>query len=443
MAVRFKAMRAGASSLASVIGMAAVLTGAHVGAGSAQALDAGTVPVAERWTATFATAARYYSWSGTRGMPGNGSTSPGSGTLVHVPFALQLLGQPTDDFRVELLARGGWVSARQDTPGLSGEVGTFTDTLASGTVTYLGFGGLQPFVSMDINAPTGRSALFGSAANARMDPDLVDIDIFGEGWNIGPSIGANIAVTDRLMATLAAGYTWRGVYDREISLAALTSERNNQQLTRVDPGDLFTVSGALAYEGGPWTAKLSGAVWTETATLENGAPLFRAGTTYQAGLTIDHAWQNGWGVSTLTGNYWNRGNNDVRFVGAAALAVEPFNTNSNVYSAGFQHLWQMGDFWFGPVGSVLYRDRNGYDLGTLQYVPAKLRYTAGVTAHLVRRNGLSLDLRAEHMWMHEGETTAINGQMYSVLANGYVLNDAAPQRMSTGWRIGAGLSLKF
>ncbi len=49
---------------------------------------------------------------------------------------------------------------------------TFTDTVASGTLTYLGWQGVQPFASLNANLPTGRATLFGPAANARMDPDL-------------------------------------------------------------------------------------------------------------------------------------------------------------------------------------------------------------------------------------------------------------------------------
>lgn len=446
--MRVRGSIAARKSFASVIGMIAVVSGAHAADLPAPPLNGDAyiwppAPISDRWTTTFASAVRYYSWSGTRGTPGNASENRGSGTQVYVPYALQVIGQPTDEFKVELLGRGGWVSSRQNTLGLSGEAQTATDTLATGTVTYLGLGGMQPFFSLNLNMPTGKSALFGSAANARMDPDLVELGGFGEGWNIGPTIGANIELTDTLIATFAAGYTWRGVYDRENSLAVTTDQRDNQQLTHVDSGDVFTLTAAVSYRNGPWTAKVNGAISTETTTFENGVALFKAGTSYRAGTIIDHAWQNGWGVSSFTGIYSRSGNNNVKFRGNDELVVEPFNTNSNLYSAWLQHLWQRDNFWFGPVGSILYRDRNGYNSGTLQFVPAKLRYTAGVTAYLVQGNGLSLDLRAEHVWMREGETTAINGQMYSVLANGYVLNEATPERSSRGWRFSGGLNVKF
>ena len=170
-----------------------------------------------RWTATFASEVRYFSWRSDRGFPPRDAPpdARGSGSQWYIPFALQVIGRPNDDFKFELLGRGGWVNSRQSTPGFSGEVSTFTDTQVSTTVTYYGFNGIQPFVALNLNIPTGKSSLPGTAANARMDPDLVGIASFGEGWNIGPTIGFNLPITRNLMFTTSAGYTLRGKFDRE------------------------------------------------------------------------------------------------------------------------------------------------------------------------------------------------------------------------------------
>ena len=160
-----------------------------------------------------------------------------------MPFALKSAGRlPNRDFNVELVARGGYVWARQSSGRLSGEVSTVTDTTTSVAVTYLGWQAIQPFASVATNLPTGRSALYGSAANARMDPDLVDIANFGEGFNIGPSIGVNIAVTGSLVLTVSAGYTWRGPFDRENGLDA--TDPNIQSPA------LGSSMGSGEYEGG-------------------------------------------------------------------------------------------------------------------------------------------------------------------------------------------------
>src|SRR5258707_1338742 len=165
--------------------LVAALCGAIATTSFANAEDA--APSA--WSITAASEARYFSWHSNRGFPVGVATGGGSGSELYIPYALQLVGRPHDDFKIEILGRAGWVQARQDTAGLSGQVATPTDTVISSTVTYYGLNGIQPFFSLNFNLPTGQSALFGTAANARMDPDLVDIAGFGEGLNVGPTVG--------------------------------------------------------------------------------------------------------------------------------------------------------------------------------------------------------------------------------------------------------------
>ena len=56
--------------------------------------------------------------------------------------------------------------------------------------------------------------LSGTETFARMDPDLVDLSTFGEGWNFGPTIGFNVPITQTLILSAGVGHTWRGLYDR-------------------------------------------------------------------------------------------------------------------------------------------------------------------------------------------------------------------------------------
>lgn len=399
----------------------------------------------ERWSATFASELRYFFWEGDRGMPASASGSAGSGMQLYVPYALQLVGQPNDQYKVELLGRGGWVRAKQSTAGLVGDVDTVTDTVANATLTYLGFNGFQPFAALSVNMPTGRSALFGSAANARMDPDLVELSSYGEGWNIGPTVGFNLPLTPAMIFTASAGYTWRGAFDRE---NALTSDDPNQppsaaqSMTSIDPGDVFTVTAALAYKDGPWSATLLGSVSEETETSQSGVPLYKPGRRYLGSATLSHAWAQA-GVTTLTASMAHSARNEVLFLGASALATEPMNTNSNLYRVGLQHLAPFGALWIGPAGSVLYRDSNGYDATTLQFVPAKERYAAGLIARYGASDKITFNLRAEHVWTREDEKQAIDGEQFSVLANAFVAGSAVPVVSSRGWQIAGGLNVKF
>src|SRR5258707_371140 len=97
------------------------------------------------WSITAASELRYFSWHSNRGFPVGVATGGGSGSELYIPYALQLIGRPNDDFKIEILGRAGWVWARQATSGLSGELATTTDTVLSSTVTYYGINGIQPF----------------------------------------------------------------------------------------------------------------------------------------------------------------------------------------------------------------------------------------------------------------------------------------------------------
>ena len=395
------------------------------------------------WTATFASEIRYYSWAGDVGFaPRNAPENVrGGGSQLYIPFALQISGKPHEDFKFEILGRGGWVDSRQTTPGLSGAVSTFTDTAISATTTYFGFNGVQPFVSLNGNIPTGRSSLSGAQANARMDPDLVEIGSFGEGWNVGPTVGVNVPLTANLIWTTSAGYTWRGPFNREDSLAP--TDPTVQTASNVDPGDVFTVTSSVGYQNGAFAGMISGTVSWETATTENGMALYRPGTRDRLTGTWSYP-SDDFGVTTLSAAAAHSERNEVLFLAATALATEPFNTNSNLYRVGLEHLFPLGQLWMGPVASYLHRDRNSYDSGTLQFVPAKTRLSAGVVARMAVGDTVTFNARAEHVWTRQNEDPAPGDQRASVLAGGSpVVGIPVPVVSSKGWQFAFGANVRY
>jgi hypothetical protein len=395
------------------------------------------------WTATFASEIRYYTWAGDVGFaPRNAPENVrGSGSQLYVPFAMQIEGKPNPDLKFVALARGGWVDSQQTTKGFSGEVSTLTDTQVSSTATYFGFNGVQPFVSVLANIPTGRSSLDGNSANARMDPDLVEIASFGEGWNVGPTVGVNVPLTGNLVVTLSGGYTWRGEFDREDSLAP--NDPTVKIASEVDPGEVATGAVVIAYQSGPFASQISGSVSWESETEENGRPLYRPGLRYLISGKWTYDWM-GAGFTTLTAAAAHSEKNEVLFFGASSLATEPFNTNSNVYRVGIEHLFPLGRLWVGPVGSYLHRDQNAYDPGTLQFVPAKTRWAAGVVARYAANDRITFNMRAEHVWTEQEEDPAPGGGRSSPLVGG-ALQPGTPLPVieATGWQFAFGANVRY
>ena len=83
-----------------------------------------------------------------------------------------------------------------------------------------------------------------------MDPDLVDISTFGEGLNIGPTVGVNIPLTEAWLLTMSAGYTPRGAYDMEGPLTPPGGGAAPQSVN-IQPGDALTVTAVLGYQAAP------------------------------------------------------------------------------------------------------------------------------------------------------------------------------------------------
>jgi opacity protein-like surface antigen len=409
------------------------------------------------WTQTFASEVRYDSWRSNRPFPANATTpggnfllpSSGSGSELYIPYATQLTGQ-NNDWKIELLGRGGWVEARQTTSGLTGYVQTATDTVASATFTYLGMQGLQPFAAVELNLPTGLASLPANAIAAQMDPDLVDISTFGEGFNIGPTLGFNLPITNSLLLTLSAGYTHRGTFERQSTLTPPTPPAPTGVPAKIDPGDVLTGTVSVGYQIGQLTTKLTGTISQQTSTTDvNDIPFLRAGMTYLAAGTWTYAWPgDNIGVTTLNASASHSNRNQVMFQCLAAcpttLVTEPFNSNSNLYRVGLEHLFAVGQVAFGPMGSFLFRDANGYVPTTLQFVPAKQRWSAGAQAKYAPSNTVVFNARVERVWIRANETPALpNNTTFSVLANTPVPSFTVPVVSGNGWQFSVGATASF
>lgn len=355
---------------------------------------------ASRWQFTVNQETRVSGWKGSSGFPGSATTAGGSGTQLYVPLSVQAVGNPNDNTKLELLARGGYVYSRQSTPGQTGYVSTQTDTVLSGTLTLLNFQGFQPFVSANVNLPTGKPALFGSSANARMDPDFVDIASFGEGWNVGPTIGTNIALSDSLMVTLGAGYTNRFAYTRE---GAIDTKTGRQGTTRIDPGNAITLNASLGYDATPISVQVSASYSTESTSYLDHNPSFRAGDRYSVSGTLGYTWRAD--MTTTVNGSWSHGKrNTIKSESGNAFIPERFNSNSDVFRVQVEQAFSKDNWTVSPFGNWMKRDTNSYNPPTYQFVPAKTRWGAGVNVTHSSGNALTLRGSFERIWVREDES---------------------------------------
>ncbi len=173
-------------------------------------------------------------------------------------------------------------------------------------------------------------------------------------------------------------------------------------------------------------------------------PTFRPGLRYLLSLQSSYKWPENWGVTELTSALAHSNRNKVLLTdGSGLLALESLNSNSNVYRVGLQHLFPVHQFQVGPTGSLLYRDRNGYNSTTLQFVPQKTRWAAGMVAQYAPNATVTLNARIEHVWTHENESPTDDGAKLDVLARSLIPASTVPAISGTAWQTSFGINVKL
>ena len=296
--------------------------------------------------------------------------------------------------KFEFVGRAGYVDSKQTTPGLSGSVSHLTDTVGSATWTYLALPGVHPYLSLNVNAPTGKSVLPGTDGFARMDPDLVDIPTFGEGWNFGATLGANVAFAQNVIGSLAVGHTIRNSYDRDNP-----GPTGSLGIINLSPGDVTTINAALGFRHGALTSQISGSYSHEGATSFAGVPAFQLGDRIIVLSQSSYAWNEA-SVTSLTVS-WNHFQKNRVLSPPPFFVSEAFNSNSNVYRVRLEHAFSFGTWSVGPIVSWLLRDENAYSPTAFQFVPAKTRWSAGGTARYQVNDRSLFYATVEHIWIEE------------------------------------------
>jgi hypothetical protein len=338
------------------------------------------------WATVVSAEARYYAWSNSLGS---------RGAQFYLPLAVQFSNRPSSEWKVEYLLRSGYIWTRQTTSTSSAESSSMTDSTVAATVTYYGWNGVQPFVALNTSVPTANwtwSGSAGSSSTSRTDSDIIATPVVGQGWNVGPSVGANIALAPTLIATVGFGYTYRGPFDGGPLATALG---------RLNPGDVSTVNAGLGWSGERAVVQTAVSYSWETISYLNGAPIYRAGDRIIAVVKGGYAWDRNWS-SRAAFHLSHFAKNEVPLVaGIPPLVREAFNSNSTVYRVTFEQLYSRDNYSVGPTVTFLYRDRNGYDPMMIQFVPAKSSWSAGGVAQIAASERVAINLRGEHIWVDE------------------------------------------
>lgn len=339
--------------------------------------------------------ARLITWETRDGSTGQVRSK---GTQFYVPFGAEGSARFGQSFRVSLVARSGYVQTRNkfltNNPSdvddrnfyRTESFESITDTSLNAKVSLFSIPGIQPYVSMAVNLPTGRTLVRNRSVF--VDTDIVQLGAYGQGLNLAPTVGVNVPIGSNFLASIAGGWARRGTLDRFIE------SPRGQVIAVTDPGDSRTLSGTLAYQNGPFSARVLGSYTFHGATTVNHFRTFKNGESYSMGASVDYELNRNWSVSTS----FTRSHSKINFLPIerqGPLFPEDFNSNNAVNSFTADPTYAEGRWSFGPLFAYTYRDRNGWDPAVGDFVPAKQSRTFGVTAQFAATDTLKFTSRVE------------------------------------------------
>ena len=369
-----------------------LLIAAHACGAAAQSSDSSDGTVSFR----FNPEARWVTWDSHYTTTGQ---EVSSGSQFYVPFGGSMIMR-NDAMKLNLTARSGYVDTRHEVTDRDGkktiaQFRTQTDTAVSATVTIFGIPGIQPYVSVASNIPTGATILSKEERPAVVDSDIVQVAGYGQGRNVAPTFGVNIPVNENLAFSVAYGENKRHAYKRLSPTTPLLEE-----LVTIDPGDTETLDGGLSFEMGPLSFWFNASRTREASMYFNEIEYYRTGRGVSLSGGLGYTWNSNW-YSSIDISKMDWARNRVWDPVELKFLPEEFNSNNELTTVRVETTYSNGAFSLTPAFGYTLRQNNDWDPVREEFVPTKTIVTAGVSAKYDLGDNASITGRIERSWLHE------------------------------------------
>lgn len=315
-----------------------------------------------------------------------------SGWQIFAPLTATTSQKLDEHIILDASIRGAYIVSDHESPTGSGRVSTFADTTLGATVTYTAEKGIEPFITIDLNLPTGLATLHGAEKNAIMDPDLVEQIRFGEGFNINPSIGAAFELSSAWVLSAAVGYNTRGSYVPDGDSFFVSG--NPFGRLSYDPGDQLT--GYLRLQYLDQTSLLSASVkyFDEEMSTLGGLDYFNPGNrvdvTVEATTLLDESL-----LLAAYGLFSTSGRNQYLNFFDLTIQDDEANGNGALFYGQVALIHPIGEVDLSVTGSGLMREENDYDPVNDLFIPRRTAWDIGpgVDWHVTEATTLSANVR--------------------------------------------------
>lgn len=237
---------------------------------------------------------------------------------------------------------------------------------------------------LDFNLPTGKTNLSARQLSLIMDPDLISINNFGEGFNVNPTV--TIAKEwGKWVGALGLGYLWRGSYDFSSQIG----------IKDYQPGAIYNVNSELRYffSSAASARFFAGHAWYGADTVEH-TRFFQPGDFTQLGVGLNYAPAKKWDTGAVF---------RVIFRDKSKFQAAPgeFVTESRDSQGDEWILDLMARYLLNAKTSVRgvlqgrYFTENGYSSNSAFYVGKREKVSLGIgmTRALTDKVGLGLDVK--------------------------------------------------
>ena len=246
---------------------------------------------------------------------------------------------------------------------------------------------------LDFNLPTGRTKLSDEDLYLMMDPDLVSITSFGEGFNVNPTISLSKEWGDWMLG-VGLGYIYRGEYDY------------GHSFHDYDPGDIYTITTQIMYffqESWRFRAFTNFSIY-ETDELDND-DFYEEGDYFQWGLAAMY-YRPEYDVELSVQNVL-RGKSEFSETGTGHISKESDNSHGDEWITSLRANYRPNDLTaFKFFVTYLYIDENDYPESSIYYIGKREKISFGASVVKMIIPHLSGELGAKGFFMQDDETWA-------------------------------------
>lgn len=313
-------------------------------------------------------------------------TKDNGASQVYIPLRIEAQHQ-----QLSLSVLTGYASTQVNPSGKdSRSMDHFLDTKVNTSYEFTGYLPVDLLIGLDFNLPTGKTGLTQEDLVLIMDPDLISINNFGEGYDINPTLTVTKGF-GKWVGGIGLGYAWRGEYDY------------SEAIKGFNPGDIFNSSAQISYYFSSYiNTRIFGNFARYGADKVESKDFYQEGDLLLLGLGFHYTRTKWDGDFTIRTIYRDKS----KFQDGAGLIATEVNKGHGDEYAGDISLRYLLDDRITLKSSLQGRwiSKNDYPPDSPLFIGRREKFSLRLGASRIFRPELEGEVMVKGFIMHDGET---------------------------------------